>query len=135
VVRAEFSTSSKTVEDTHFKPGGTVTAVLGQWANLVIESGLDAAGCGRWSHVCLGKGQKKLAIVSVYRVGGHSNPGGATASGQQFRTQYADESARVDIYPFKQTIIDLEYVVLDLKRRGHEVAIVINGNEVAARNA
>jgi hypothetical protein len=35
-VRAEFSTSSKTVEGTHFKPGGTVTAVLGSWANLII---------------------------------------------------------------------------------------------------
>jgi hypothetical protein len=41
-VRSEFSTSAEKVKDTHFKPGGTVTAVLGKWANLVIESGSDA---------------------------------------------------------------------------------------------
>jgi hypothetical protein len=35
-VRAEFSTSNETVEDTHFKPGGTSTVVLGKWADLVI---------------------------------------------------------------------------------------------------
>jgi hypothetical protein len=35
-VRAEFSTSDKTVEDTNFKPGETMSAVLGKWANLVI---------------------------------------------------------------------------------------------------
>jgi hypothetical protein len=40
-VRAEFSTYDKTVEDSHFNPGGKVTAVLGKWANLVIELGSD----------------------------------------------------------------------------------------------
>jgi hypothetical protein len=35
-VRAKFSISAETVEDTNFKPGGTVTVVLGKWANLVI---------------------------------------------------------------------------------------------------
>jgi hypothetical protein len=59
-----------------------------------------------------------VAILSVYRVGKHSNPGQATASAQQFRTQCADASARVDIDPLKQTLIDLEYFVLDLKQRG-----------------
>jgi transposase-like protein len=36
-MRAEFSTSSETVGGTHFKPGGTVTAVLEKWANLDVE--------------------------------------------------------------------------------------------------
>jgi hypothetical protein len=85
--------------------------------------------------VCLGKGENKLAIVSVYRVGKHSNPGQATASTQKFRMHYADESAWVDIDPFKQTLIDLQYFVLDLKQRGHEVAIVSNANATEDRNA
>jgi hypothetical protein len=122
------------VEDTHFKPGGTVTAVLGKWANLVLQSGSYDKGCGRWSYVCLGKGKKKLEIVSAYRVGKHSNPGQATASAQKFRTHYAYASARVNIDPFKQTLIDLEYFVLDLKRRGCEVATVIDVNEAEDRN-
>jgi hypothetical protein len=59
-----------------------ITAVLGKWSNLVTESGLDSTVCGRWSRAYLGKGQKKLSIVSVYRVEKHSAPGDATASAQ-----------------------------------------------------
>jgi hypothetical protein len=77
---------------------------------------------------------KKLAILSVYRVGEHGNPGQATSPAHQFRTQYADESARVHIDPFKQTLINLGYFVLYLKQRGHKVAIVIDVNEVEDRN-
>jgi hypothetical protein len=73
--------------------------------------------------------------VSVYLVSNECNPSQATASAHQFRMHYADKSVRVDIYPFKQTLINLEYFVLDLKRRGHEVAIVIDANESGARNA
>jgi hypothetical protein len=85
--------------------------------------------------MCLGKGQKKLAILSVYRVGKHYNTGEATASAHQFRMQYADENARVGTNPFTQTLIDLEHFVLYLKERGHKVAIVIDANEVEERNA
>jgi hypothetical protein len=123
------------VEYTHFKPGGTVTAILGKWANLFIESGSHDTVCGIWSYVCLGKGKKKLAIVSVYHVGKHSNPGQATSSAQQFRTQYEDAGARVDIDPFKQTLINLEYFVLDMKQQGYEVATLIDANEAEDRNA
>jgi hypothetical protein len=80
--RAEYSTSSETVDETHFKPGGTVKSVLGKWANLDLDSGSDPTGCGRWSQGCLGKGQNKLAIVSVYCVEKHSALGDATASAQ-----------------------------------------------------
>jgi hypothetical protein len=48
--------------------------------------------------------------------------------------QYADASMRVDIDPFKQTLIELEYFVLDLKRWGYEVAAVIDANEGEERN-
>jgi hypothetical protein len=123
------------VEDTHYKPGGTAISVLGKWDNLVIELGLDDTGCGIWSYVCLGKGKKKLAIVSVYHVGKHSNPSQATSSSQQLRTQYVESSARVDIDPFKQTLIDLEYFILDLKGRGYEVAKVIDASKTEDRNA
>jgi hypothetical protein len=63
------------------------------------------------------------------------NPEQATASAQQFRMQYADASARVDIDPFKKTRIDLEYFVLDLKGRGYEVETVIDDNEAEDINS
>jgi hypothetical protein len=73
--------------------------------------------------------------VSVYCVGKHCNPGQATTSAHQFRTQFADESVRVDIYPLKKTLIDMEYFVLDLKQRRHEIEIVIDANEAEDINA
>jgi hypothetical protein len=117
------------VEESHYKPGGTVTAALGHWASRVLWSGKDPTGCGRWSYVCLGKNDKKFAIVTVYRVGHNRNAGDATAFQQQYRTQYADETARVEINPHKQTMIALEYFTEELKTDGFEVVVFIDANE------
>jgi predicted AAA+ superfamily ATPase len=70
----------------------------------------------------------KLAIVTVYRVGHNQNAGDATAFQQQYRTQYADETARVEINPNKQTMIDLEYLMEELKIDGFEVVVFIDAN-------
>jgi hypothetical protein len=116
--RIVYSTSDEQVEESHYKPGGTVTSALGHWASRVLRSGKDLMGCGRWSYVCLGKNDKKYAIVTVYRVGHNLNAGDATAFQKQFRTQYADETARVETNPHKQSMIDLEYFMEELKTDG-----------------
>jgi hypothetical protein len=67
--------------------------------------------------------------VTVYRVGHNHNAGDATAFQQQYRTQYADETARVEINPHKQTMIDLEYFTEELKTDGFEVAVFIDAKE------
>jgi hypothetical protein len=43
--------------------------------------------------------------------------------------QYADETARVEINPHKQTMIDLEYFTEELKTDGFEVVVFIGANE------
>jgi hypothetical protein len=48
---------------------------------------------------------------------------------QQYRTQYVDETARVEINPHKQMMIDLEYFTEELKTDGFEVAVFIDENE------
>jgi hypothetical protein len=48
---------------------------------------------------------------------------------QQYRTQYADETARVEINPHKQTMIDLKYFTEELKADGFEVVVFIDSNE------
>jgi hypothetical protein len=116
------------VEESH-NPGGTVTAALGHWASRVLWSGKDPTGCGRWTYVCLGKNDKMFAIVTVYRVGHNHYAGEATAFQQQYRTQYADETARVEISPHKQTMIDLEYFREELKTDGFQVVVFIDANE------
>jgi hypothetical protein len=117
------------VEESHYKPGGTVTAALGHWASRVVRSGKYPTGCGWWSYVYLGKNDKKFAIIIVYRVCHNHNAGDATAFQQQYRTQYADETARVEINTHKQTLIDLEYFMEELKTDGFEVAVFIDANE------
>jgi hypothetical protein len=114
------------VEESHYNPGGTVTAALGHWASRILRSGKYPTGCGRWSYVCLGKNDKKFAIVTVYRVGHNRNAGDAMAFQQQYIAQYADETARVD---HKQTMIDLEYFTEELKTDGFEVVVFIYANE------
>jgi hypothetical protein len=117
------------VEESHYKSGGTATAALGRWASSVLRSGKDPTGCGRWSYICLGKNNKKFAMVTVYRVGLNRNAGDATAFKQQYRKKYADETAIVEINPHKQTMIDLEYFTEDLKADGFQVVFFIDANE------
>jgi hypothetical protein len=117
------------VEESHYKPGGTATSALGHWASRVLRSGKDPTGCGRWSYICIGKNDKKVAIFTVYCVGHNQNTGDTTAFQQQYRTQYADETKRVEINPHKQTMIDLEYFTDELKTDGFEVVVFIDTNE------
>jgi hypothetical protein len=127
--RIAYSTSYEHLEESHYKPGGTVTAEMGHWASRVLWSGKYPTGCGQWSYVCLGKNDKKFAIITVYRVGHNHNAGDTTAFQQQYRTQYADKTATVEINPHKQTMIDLEYFTEELKTDGFEVAVLIDANE------
>jgi hypothetical protein len=101
-----YSTSDERVVESHYKPGGTATSARGHCSSRVLRSGKDPTGCGRWSYICLGKNDKMFAIVTVYRVRNNRNSGDAIAFQQQYRTQYADETARVNINPHKQTMID-----------------------------
>jgi hypothetical protein len=64
--RIAYSTSDERMKESHYKPGGMVTSALGHWASRVLRSGKDSTGCGRWSYICLGKNDKKFAIVTVY---------------------------------------------------------------------
>jgi predicted AAA+ superfamily ATPase len=72
---------------------------------------------------------KQFAIVTVYRAGHNRNTGDATSFQQQYRTQYADETAIVEINPHKQMMIDLEYFTEELKTDGFEVVVFIDAND------
>jgi hypothetical protein len=75
------------------------------------------------------KKDKKFVIVTVYQVGHNHNTGDATSFQQHYRTQYADETARVEINPHKQTMIDFEYFTEELNTDGFKVAVFIDANE------
>jgi hypothetical protein len=58
-----------------------------------------------------------------------TNPGDITAWRQQYQIQYSDESARVgSIDPHRQTMVDLEYFIRELRDGGHEVVVFLDAN-------
>jgi hypothetical protein len=76
------------------------------------------------------KEDKFLTIVSVYRVCDHTNHGNTTALAQQYRIQYEDKHLRPFLLSLhRQTLIDVEYFVKDLKDANHEVLIFLDANE------
>jgi hypothetical protein len=110
--------------------GGTATAALGAWTHRVVDAWSDATRCGRWSYIAYGgKGGKRLTYITVYRVCDQTDPGDTTAWKQQYNIQYEDESASIgNIDPHKQTLVDLEYFVNDLRNKEHNVDIFIDAN-------
>jgi hypothetical protein len=127
--RIVYSTSDDRIEESHYKLVGTATSDLGHWSTCVLGSGADLMGCSRWSYLFLGKDDKKFAIVTVYRVGNTHNSVNVMAFQQQYRTQYTTQTAREDIHPHKQTMIDLKYCSEDLKSDGFEVIVFIDVNQ------
>jgi hypothetical protein len=129
--RMEYCTSSDEFEPTYHRRGGTTCGALGQMVHRVISSGRDETGCGRWSQITYAaKENKKMTILSAYRVCKQTNPGDLTASKQQHGIIYEDEELRPYLVdPHKQTLIDLKYHVEKLKTDGHEGLIFMDTNQ------
>jgi hypothetical protein len=71
-----------------------------------------------------------MTVITAYRVCKQHKPGQKSAYMQEHTIQYADEELRTFIIdPHRQTIIDLEYFVQELKDKGHHVFIFIDANE------
>jgi hypothetical protein len=111
------------------------TAALGNWSYIVVDSGRDPTGCGIWSYVTYGgKGSKLITYISMYRVCNQSNLGDTTAWRQQYQIKYADESARVgSINPHRQTMVDLEYFMRELRDEGHGLVVFMDVNQNESR--
>jgi hypothetical protein len=43
---------------TKYKPGGTMTMIIGKWHARVIETGTDPTGLGRWSFIIISSNKK-----------------------------------------------------------------------------
>ena len=72
------------------KPGGTMTGVMGKWSSRFTDKGTDTQG--RWSWIILnGRGNKKILIISAYRVCRNTPASAATGTAymQQYRFQLA----------------------------------------------
>jgi hypothetical protein len=73
---------------------------------------------------------KITTFISAYQVGNQHQPGALTASQQQYRIQYQDESLMPYILdPHRQTMIDLEYFAKPLGAKGNDILLFIDTNE------
>jgi hypothetical protein len=129
--RVDNSTTKNKFETSPFKPGGTVSAALGEMVHRVVKIGRDDTGCGRWSYVTFNvKENKHITVINTYRVCSQRDPGGTTASREQQCVQYADEELiQYVLDPHKQTLIDLQYFVQELLQGGYEVIIFLDANQ------
>jgi hypothetical protein len=129
--RMEYCTSSDKFETTYHKIGGTTCGDLGQMVHRVISSGRDETGCGRWSQITkAAKENKKMTIISAYKVCKQTNPRDLRASTQQHIIMYEDEELRPYLVdPHKQILIDLQYHMKKLKTDGHAVLIFMDANQ------
>jgi hypothetical protein len=126
----DFSTTQENIESC-VKPGGTLTAAVGDWSHRVVKTVIYNTGCGRWSYITLSLREDKfLTLVSAYHVCDQTNTGNTTASAQQYKIQYEDEELILFLLsPHRQTPIDLQYLVKDWKYTNHEVLIFMDANE------
>jgi hypothetical protein len=129
--RLEYIMTSDKFETNYHKPGGTACGALYQMVHRVVDVRWDEPGCGIWSYLThASKKGKKLAIVSAYIVCKQTNPGDLTSSKQQIGIMYEYEELRPYLLdPYKQTLIDLQYSVEELKVNGHNVLIMMDANQ------
>lgn len=95
-----------------YQPGGTMSAIVGPWTSRVIEHGSDPHGLGRWSFIIMrGKADRRVAIVTSYRVCHRKTAGPKIAYRQQFcalSKLFRDSNIARQPDPHRQCILDLQ---------------------------
>jgi hypothetical protein len=61
-----FSESDITLEN-NYKPGGTLTTIVGKWQARISEKGSDPSGLGRWNYMKLSSNKQNLVVITAYR--------------------------------------------------------------------
>ena len=121
------STSKSSINTSKYKRGGTLTIARGNWAGRVIQKGQDTLG--RWSYITLlGKGGKKLKIITTYRVckKNHNN-GECTIRAQQERDLLESRKKLLD--PRDELLKDLETMISKEHKRGTNIILMGDMNE------
>jgi hypothetical protein len=64
--KCSFSESDITV-DNNYKPGGTLTMIVGKWQARVSEKGSNPTGLGRWSYLKISSNKQNLIVITAYQ--------------------------------------------------------------------
>jgi hypothetical protein len=66
--RSKVITSESDIRYEHeYKPGGTLTAIIGKWQSRISEKGTDPSGLGRWSYFRISSNKRNLIVVTAYK--------------------------------------------------------------------
>jgi hypothetical protein len=110
--------------ETNYKPGGTMTTIVGKWQAWVTEKGMDPAGLGHWSYMIIGSNRKKLVVITAYK--SCKTTGLNTTWTQQWillREQTQDPD------PIREFCQDLNNTLRKWKQTDHEIILLIDANE------
>jgi len=123
------ATSSSSDSNTPgYQPGGTITLALDPWTSRVVQRGSDTP-LGRWSFLeFLGKDNKRLIVVSGYRVGNQKfDAASNTVMAQQMRLLQAQGIQKPK--PRRLFIDDLIAQTITWRNEHKEVLICMDANE------
>jgi len=111
-----------------FKPGGALLLTLDPWTSRIVSNGLDHL-LGRWTYQeFLGKNEKRVIVVSGYRVCNQKFDAAAnTATAQQIRLLQAQ--GIINPKPRSLFLTDLIAQINIWRQANKEVIICIDANE------
>ena len=139
-VSARTACSSSTLPEHHlsgssgYQPGGTFMATTDRWASRSTGKPLvDPSGLGRWSGLCyLGKGGKRLAMITAYRSPRQQPMGGFGFFDQQHSLLLSKGVKKPNVR--KQFVTDLVVFVNNLQSDGYEVLVSLDANETIGQD-
>jgi hypothetical protein len=112
-----------------YKPGGTMTTIVGKWQAQVSEKGTDESGLGRWSYFVISSNRRKLVVITAYRPCKTTGPN--TTWTQQWLLLREN---KLDPDPIKEFYKYLDSELQKWKNNNYEIIVQIDANEEIGRN-
>lgn len=111
---------------THYKPGGTLTAVVGKWQARITERGEDSSGLGRWSYLRISSKKKNLIVMTAYR------PTQAKGINTNWMQQWLllRRKGVTNPEPIKEFYKDILSTLKHWREQAYEIILMIDANEV-----
>jgi hypothetical protein len=110
--------------ETNYKPGGTLTAIVGKWQSRISGKGTDPSGLGRWSYFRISSNKKNPIIVMAYKPLKMQGPHMAWT--QQWMLLRETNKNPDPIKNFCDDLVKETKLWVD---KGYEIILMINANE------
>ena len=123
------ATSKSNISESESKRGGSLIMTRGNWSGREIEKGSEKLG--RWTYTTLGgKGNKKLTIITLYRVCNQKSHGDGSCTIYMQQELDLIEAKRKVTDPREAILQDLTKFITTLREKNHDIILLgdMNGN-------